>query len=52
MVTTKIDLHVHTTASDGKLTPEDIVKLAKKKDYRLSPSPTMIVSEERRQRLK
>jgi len=27
----KIDLHLHTTASDGKLTPAGLVKLAKKK---------------------
>jgi len=27
----KVDLHIHSTASDGRLTPEDVVRLAAKK---------------------
>ena len=30
-----IDLHVHTTASDGTCTPEEVVRMAKKKGFSL-----------------
>jgi len=30
----RIDLHIHTTASDGRLSPEEIVKLAMEKGLR------------------
>lgn len=31
----KADLHIHSCFSDGKLSPEDIVKIAKEKNYKL-----------------
>ena len=31
----KIDLHIHTTASDGKLTPEEIVVRAEEKEFQV-----------------
>ena len=30
-----LDLHIHTTASDGTVTPEEVVRLAKKKGFSL-----------------
>ena len=30
-----LDLHIHTTASDGTATPEEVVRLAKKKGFSL-----------------
>ena len=32
-----IDLHVHSTASDGTLTPSQLVSLAEEKNLKLSP---------------
>lgn len=31
----KCDLHIHSICSDGRFTPSDIVKMAKKKKLRL-----------------
>ena len=28
-----LDLHIHTTASDGSLTPTQVVQLARRKGY-------------------
>ena len=30
-----LDLHIHTTASDGSLTPTQVVQLARKKGFSL-----------------
>ena len=36
-----VDLHMHTTASDGRLTPTELVQLAASKGLRTISVPTM-----------
>lgn len=37
-----VDLHVHSTCSDGTFTPEELVDYAMKRDCEPSPSQIMI----------